>query len=58
MITIKCLTDENIELNLTTLKGADLSGLNLHRALLENENLSGAIIVGANLRCAELESID
>jgi len=61
MIVVKCLDDKKgeIEIDVKALDCALLDGLNLHRAVLENENLSnssfketdlrGAFLSGANL---------
>jgi len=55
MSLIRCKTGNNIEVEGPTLVGANLSGLDLHRALLEGGDLRQANLAGANLRSAWLE---
>lgn len=58
MRTIYCLSGEHIQLDLNTLVGAKLDGVNLHRALLEKEDLRSASFVSGELRNAMLMKSD
>ncbi len=58
MITIKCETGHDVIASEDTLEGADLSGRNLHRALLGRANLKGARLARCDLRGAWLEDAD
>lgn len=55
MVTIRCQTGEDVLVEGDSLVGARLSGLNLHRALLDRQVLEGADLAGAELRSAWLE---
>ena len=55
IITIRSLANEPIHIYSKTLVKANLSGFNLHRALLANTDLSQAKLVKAHLRNAELK---
>ncbi len=54
-IIIRCETGDELEIAGTTLVGAELAGLNLHRALLEMQDMRGANLSGADLRSAWLD---
>jgi hypothetical protein len=58
MITIQCETGEHVHVEHDSLDGANLRGLNLHRALLEGKSLQRADLSNANLRSARLERAD
>jgi uncharacterized protein YjbI with pentapeptide repeats len=58
MILIKCQTGDHVVIQADSLEGANLSSLNLHRALLDRQSLRGATLVGADLRSAWLEGAD
>lgn len=55
MLVIRCETGDNVTITEDTLEGARLSGLNLHRALLDGQVLRGADLSGTELRSAWLE---
>lgn len=52
MFVIRCETGEDVVVDAPTLRGAKLCGLNLHRALLDNQDLSGADLTDSELRSA------
>lgn len=52
MITIYFETGETLDLSLDSLVNSIFSGLELHRAIFENFDVSGADFTGANLRNA------
>jgi uncharacterized protein YjbI with pentapeptide repeats len=58
MTTIKCQTGDDVIIHAASLVGADLSGLNLHRAILDDENLQGARLVSTELRSAWVNRTD
>jgi uncharacterized protein YjbI with pentapeptide repeats len=49
MIVIRCETGEDISVAGESLAGADLTNLNLHRALLSGQSLAGANLSGSDL---------
>src|SRR4051794_20223485 len=55
MIVIHCETGDDVEVAAETLIGANLSRLNLHRALLDGQDLRGADLSDTELRSAWLE---
>jgi hypothetical protein len=55
MIVIRCETGDDVVVDGDTLVGADLSGRNLHRALLDGQMLRGADLSNTELRSAWLE---
>ncbi len=51
MIIIHCQTGHDVKINSNTLENAMLDGLDLHRALLEGFNLTGASLRKVNSSC-------
>ncbi|MEW4372560.1 pentapeptide repeat-containing protein [Paenibacillus sp. JQZ6Y-1] len=54
MITINCIGNDSIQLDISSLQGANLNGLELHRAILSHQDVSYSSLVCTNLRGAEL----
>lgn len=55
MIEIQCDTGEHVAIGAASLVGACLDNLNLHRAQLDEQVLTGSSMKGVNLRAASLE---
>jgi uncharacterized protein YjbI with pentapeptide repeats len=58
MITIKCQTGDDVVIEADSLEGADLSALNLHRAILDGQKVCRARLVDTELRSAWLQRAD
>ncbi|NHN35238.1 pentapeptide repeat-containing protein [Paenibacillus agricola] len=55
MVIIRTHANGDVKINSETFQFVNLNGMDLHRAILSHEDLSGSTLVGTNLRGAEIE---
>lgn len=58
MIRIASYANEPILIEAKTLEGINLSGMNMHRAILNEMGLKDSVLINTDLRCVELEGAD
>ena len=58
MVIIRCETGDDVQVETDSLAGSKLTGLNLHRALLDGQDLRGVDLSDSELRSAWVEGTE